>query len=144
MFPTLHRIFFKLLAPLYRQWDLENGRADDTASKGVESEFALYVRQIEIEQATHLGYYFAQVSVDIAKYYDSIDPSVLSDDLIRQDFPPELVALALQGHFIPRRICLGSTVCPLIGYFLEALLLGVPLLLVLPGPKLTQCYSILE
>ena len=78
MFPTLHRLFFKLLAPLYRLWDNDNGRADDTASKGVESEFALYIRQLEIEQARQKGLHFVQVLIDIAKYYDSINPAFLT------------------------------------------------------------------
>ena len=66
------------------------------------------MKEIDIEIGKSEGLNFLQILFDFKQYYDSIDPVVLIDDLIRSSFPLRAGALALQGHQLPRRICLGD------------------------------------
>jgi hypothetical protein len=81
---------------------------DDTAASGVEAEFALYERQILIEVGIVEGEDYLQFLFGFKQYYDSIRPELLEKQFEASGFPLAPLALALQGHSLPRRITLDG------------------------------------
>lgn len=87
-----------LISQAFRQWDDDAANANDTAKQGIDLEFALYMKQTHIEQAVFRGDAWLQVLFGYPKYFDSIRPHIVRQDLSEADFPKREGALAWQGH----------------------------------------------
>lgn len=77
-------------------------------NKGLKQSSSFFLREVDIEVARTNGLHFLQLLFDFKQYYDSIDPAVLVEDLVTSQFPIRAGALAMHGHDLPRRICLGG------------------------------------
>ena len=114
----------KLISPEFRDWDTGNANQHDTAQKGVEPEFELYKKQIIIEVAKSQGLDCVQFLFAFKQYYDHIIPSKLLEEASITEFPLLALALALQGHSLPRRITLQGHFSRKLNAFAKSIVAG--------------------
>ena len=111
----------KAISPVFRLWDSQHANINDTAKGDCEAEYALYCRQIVLEQSVVAGLHFVQFLFDFQKYYDSISLNLLLPILRQKKFPKVAGALAFQGHWLPRRIVVQDH----FGYLLSSFAFGI-------------------
>ena len=106
----LLRAFFKARRWFISSW--EQSRADwwDNALKGSSALRAAVLRSFGSEAAVLAGASVVAAFVDIAKFYDSLDPVILVTQLIKLHFPTVSLLLHLQAHWGLRCVTKDSAV----------------------------------
>ena len=105
---SFYRQLILLQGPVIRDWDLEHGHRYDSALAGCSSLRAAVLRARKIENGIAHNKATAQLLWDMEKFYDSVDLVALSVELIRLDFPPELLILGILAHAAPRILKVGK------------------------------------
>ena len=69
---------------------------------------AAVIRAIKIENATAMGMHVGHLLRDMEKFYDSVDLAILAEELIRRNYPTELLVLGILAHAAPRILKVGA------------------------------------
>jgi len=87
-----------------RKWDEIEAIDGDTAvrNSGGGAEFLGYVSMVRMEAASTMGRHVVESFFDLSKFYDTIQPDELVQDVKSTAFPPLQAALSMQANLCPR------------------------------------------
>ena len=71
---------------------------------------AALLRELKIENGAAMMQECALLAWDMDKFYDSIDFGILAEELIKRNFPPELMILGTLAHQAPRVLKVGTCI----------------------------------
>ena len=120
---SFYRELMKCLSPKLRDWDLAEGHRYDSALAGNSSLRAAVLRALKVENATAMGMHVGHLLWDMEKFYDSIDLLVLAGELIKRNYPSEMLILGVLAHAAPRVLKVGQCLSEVIvntGYSMVA------------------------
>ena len=95
----LFRIYFRSRRSIISDWEAAQELWWDTALAGSSALKAALLRAFGVDCSTLSGASIAAAFVDIAKFYDSLDPVLLMRRLIDMGFPAAPLALHLQANW---------------------------------------------
>ena len=97
-----------------RAWDRDHARFWDSAIQGNSALKAALLRRALDESAHALGVASLTLLADIEKFYDSLCPVKVIEQLLAQDYPSYILAITMQMHWAPRvlttRACTSEVV----------------------------------
>ncbi len=96
------RLLMNLLKEEVRDWDRAVGSTDDSALAGRRPLDETARRVLRTEVAGLTGKHVIMLLWDMAKFYDTLDPSVLAELAMTAGFPLDQLALGLSLHRAPR------------------------------------------
>ena len=105
-YPSMFRMFIKLVAVAFREWDAEFASLMDTAVKGQSCEAGVFARAAFAAVEKSKGKEAGQILWDIASFYEHVMPRQLQKAILKQQILLEAATLALWGHIAPRRLVL--------------------------------------
>ena len=89
---------------------LEHDHKYDSALAGCSSLQAAMLRALKIENGAAMMQECALLAWEMDKFYDSIDFGILAEELIKRNFPPELMILGTLAHQAPRVLKVGTCI----------------------------------
>ena len=99
---SLVRLVLSALSPEVRAWDARIAVPGDTALKGVVAYHVSALRLALAASQVKLGKVYAQILIDITKFFDTVDPPTLQNEARELAAPPVPGALAAWLHRSPR------------------------------------------
>ena len=91
----------KFFCPQIRAWDLAKGHFWDSALAGNSSLRAAVMRALKVENGVARGAHIGHLLWDQRKFYDSVKLPILAKELLKREYPQELMVLGYFVHAAP-------------------------------------------
>ena len=124
---SIYRAFMKHSGLTIREWDVKEGHHWDSALAGSSSLRAAVLRALQSENGEARGDHVAHQLWDMQKFYDSVDFTLLIDELLRRGFPSHLMVLGFLAHCAPRILRVGKSFGPTVVDCRNSMLAGCQL-----------------
>ena len=124
---SFYRAQMKNFCPEIRTWDAKEGHFWDTALAGSSSLQGAVARALKVENACVRGAHVGHELWDMAKFYDSIDLTILCQELIKRNLPKPLMLTGFFVHAAPRILRVGKCFGPVIHSCGKSILAGCQL-----------------
>ena len=108
------RAWSKCRCSVLGEWDYKRAGFWDSALAGHSALRAAAWRSLSDETMAWFGGTSATVWLDVAKFYDSLDPGLLISKLVDLEFPPCVLFMQLLLHWCPRIIASASCDSPVL------------------------------
>ena len=109
-----YRWLMRCHRPTASQWDRDNAPPWDYSAPGRGADEACFEEELAAEVTILEGEHLAGCLMDLAKFYDTIDISILISAGVALDFPPQLLVIGLDACIGCRQIIMSSQVAEVI------------------------------
>ena len=96
----------------------------DSALAGNSSLRAAVMRALKVENAAARDAHIGHLLWDQRKFYDSVRLPTLCEELLKREYPRELLVLGYLAHAAPRILKVGSSLGPVITHCSNSILAG--------------------
>lgn len=103
-----YRVWLRMRRYQVAAWDREHAGPWDCAVAGVGAVDAAFISEAQTEAAVLAGRSVGGALLDMAKFYDHVDLSILGRDALRHDYPLPVLLLGLQAYLAPRMLKKGA------------------------------------
>ncbi len=124
---TYARLLLALIKEEVRGWDRQAGSEDDTALKGKRPLDETARRRIRVEAAALRGKWSVTILWDFKKFFDYINPEILTKSAVDAMFPMDQLALGLMMHRAPRTLRVAGHYGDVVGQTGRSMLAGCTL-----------------
>ena len=98
---SFYRALMKYFCPTIRAWDADKGSFWDSALAGSSSLRAAIHLALKVENGCARGDWVGHLLWGMENIYDSVRLPVLAAELIKMEYPPELMTLGFLVHAGP-------------------------------------------